>query len=188
MFFVSLKFFWKRARRAAKLRGTEDQMMRRIFHSSLVAAFLIFCPLVSHGQSGLKETYQRWLKEDVAYIITPNEQRAFLKLNTDEEREQFIEAFWRRRDPVPGTEKNEYRDEYYERIAYANESFAFGNVTGWRTDRGRTYILYGAPDEKQKTASGEIWKYRFIPGQGAGIEFEFVDVSGTGNLRLKGQP
>jgi GWxTD domain-containing protein len=162
--------------------------MRRIFHSSLVAAFLIFCPLVSHGQSGLKETYRRWLHEDVVYIIRPSERRVFLKLYTDEEREQFIEAFWRRRDPSPDTEKNEYRDEYYERIGYANQNFAFGDIAGWRTDRGRTYILYGAPGEKRKTASGEIWKYGYIPGQGAGIEFEFVDVSGTGDLRLKRQP
>jgi len=162
--------------------------MRRIFHSALVAALLIFCPLVSHAQSALKETYQRWLDEDVAYIITADEQRAFVKLRTDEEREQFIEAFWRRRDTNPDTEQNEYRDEYYERIAYANQNFAFASVQGWRTDRGRIHILYGAPDEIRKTATGEVWKYRFIRGQGGGVEFEFVDVSGTGELWLKGRP
>src|SRR5688500_1495058 len=69
----------------------------------------------------LKEAYKRWLSNDVSYIITKEERRAFMALQTDEERENFIESFWRRRDPDPDTEENEYREEYYERIAYANE-------------------------------------------------------------------
>ncbi len=135
----------------------------------------------------LKKVYKDWLEKDVTYIITDDERKAFKKLQTDEEREAFIEEFWRRRDPDPDTEENEYREEYYERIAYANENFAFASLQGWRTDRGRIHILYGPPDEIRKTAAGEIWKYRFIRGQG-GVEFEFVDVSGTGELRLKGRP
>src|SRR4051794_29323918 len=131
--------------------------MRRIFLICLIAA-LAFSSVVSYGQSQYK--YQKWLNEDVAYIITPYEKQKFSELKTDAEREQYIEAFWHRRDPDVDTQENEYRDEYYERIAHANKDFAFGQVAGWRTDRGRTYILYGEPDEKQKTRSGEIWKYR----------------------------
>src|SRR5918911_844086 len=89
----------------------------------------------------LKDVYKRWLEEDVAYIITDEERKQFKKLQTDEEREQFIEAFWRRRDPDPDTDENEYKEEYYERIAYANEHYASG-IPGWKTDRGRIWIMY----------------------------------------------
>src|SRR5262249_7934244 len=121
----------------------------------------------------------KWVDEDVAYIITDDEKRAFTRLKTDEEREQFIEAFWERRDLTPDTVENEYRDEYYERIAYANEHFASG-IPGWKTDRGRIYILHGKPDGIESHPSGgtydrpieegggttstypfEIWRYRY---------------------------
>ena len=162
-------------------------MVRRIF-SSYLAAALILCPAILYGQSNEKDKYQKWLNEDVAYIITPYEKQKFLELKTDEEREQYIVAFWQRRDPDVDTEENEYRDEHYERVAHTNENYAFEGVAGWRTDRGRTYILYGEPHEMKKTKSGEIWRYRYIPGVGAGIEFEFIDMSGKGDLRLMEQP
>ncbi|PYS99944.1 MAG: GWxTD domain-containing protein, partial [Acidobacteria bacterium] len=92
--------------------------------------------------------FKKWIEEDVAYIITSEERKAWNKLQTDEEREQFIEAFWRRRDPDPDTEANEYLEEHYERIAYANQHFASG-IPGWKTDRGRIYIMYGPPNEKE---------------------------------------
>src|ERR1051326_7685229 len=91
---------------------------------------------------------KKWLEEDVAYIITDEEKAAFKALKTDEEREQFIEQFWLRRDPTPDTIDNEYKEDHYERIAYANEHFASG-IPGWKTDRGRIYIMYGKPDETQ---------------------------------------
>jgi GWxTD domain-containing protein len=90
----------------------------------------------------LKESYKKWLSNDVKYIITKEEERAFKALTTDEERENFIENFWRRRDPNPDTEENEYREEYYQRIAYANEHYTSG-IPGWKTDRGRIYIMFG---------------------------------------------
>jgi len=74
----------------------------------------------------------------VVYIIEPFERKSFLELKTNVEREEYIKEFWRRRDPDPDTEQNEYRDEYYERIAYANKNFSFGSVPGWRADRGHT--------------------------------------------------
>ncbi|HEX8138825.1 MAG TPA: GWxTD domain-containing protein [Pyrinomonadaceae bacterium] len=154
----------------------------------------------------LKKAYKEWLEKDVAYIITDEEKRAFKKLQTDEEREQFIEGFWRRRDPDPDTDENEFREEYYERIAYANEHFASG-IPGWKTDRGRIYIMYGKADEVESHPSGgiydrpayhgggttttypfEIWFYRYIPGVGSGIEIEFVDPTGSGEYRIARSP
>ncbi|HYE66653.1 MAG TPA: GWxTD domain-containing protein [Pyrinomonadaceae bacterium] len=154
----------------------------------------------------LKKAYKDWIEKDVAYIITDEERKAFKKLQTDEEREQFIEAFWRRRDPDPDTDENEFREEYYERIAYANEHFASG-IPGWKTDRGRIYIMYGKPDERETHPMGgpyerpsyhgggstttypfEIWFYRYLPGIGSGIEIEFVDPTGTGEYRIARSP
>lgn len=150
----------------------------------------------------LKEAYKRWLSTDVDYIITKEEKRAFLALQTDEERENFIENFWRRRDPNPDTEENEYREEYYERIAYANEHFTSG-IPGWKTDRGRIYIAWGKPDSIESHPSGgaydrpsyegggstttypfEIWFYRHLDNVGDGLEIEFVDPTGTGEYRI----
>ena len=150
----------------------------------------------------LKEAYKRWLNTDVAYIITKEEKRAFQALQTDEERENFIENFWRRRDPNPDTEENEYREEYYERIAYANQHFTSG-IPGWKTDRGRIYIAWGKPDSIESHPSGgaydrpsyegggstttypfEIWFYRHLDNVGDGIEIEFVDPTGTGEYRI----
>ncbi|HEV2913638.1 MAG TPA: GWxTD domain-containing protein [Pyrinomonadaceae bacterium] len=154
----------------------------------------------------LKKAYKDWLEKDVAYIITDEEKKAFKKLQTDEEREQFIEIFWRRRDPDPDTDENEYREEYYERIAYANEHFASG-IPGWKTDRGRIYIMYGKADEIESHPTGgsydrpsyhgggntttypfEVWFYRHLPGVGSGIEIEFVDPSGSGEYRIARSP
>ena len=150
--------------------------------------------------------FKKWINEDVAYIITPEEKKAWNKLQTDEEREQFIEAFWRRRDPDPDTDVNEYLEEHYERIAYANEHFASG-IPGWKTDRGRIYIMYGPPNEKETHPSGgaydrpsyegggstttypfEVWFYRYLPGIGSGIEIEFVDPTGSGEYRIARNP
>jgi GWxTD domain-containing protein len=150
----------------------------------------------------LKDAYKKWLNTDVSYIITRDEKRAFLSLQTDEERENFIENFWRRRDPDPDTEENEYREQYYERIAYANEHYTSG-IPGWKTDRGRTYIAWGKPDSVESHPSGgmydrpsyegggstttypfEVWFYRHLDGVGDGIEIEFVDPTGTGEYRI----
>src|SRR5213080_994242 len=154
----------------------------------------------------LKKAYKDWLEKDVTYNITDDERRAFKKLETDEERERFIEEFWRRRDPDPDTDENEFREEYYERIAYTNEHFASG-IPGWKTDRGRIYIMYGKPDETETHPSGgayeresyegggststypfEKWFYRYLPGVGSGVEIEFVDPTGSGEYRIARNP
>jgi GWxTD domain-containing protein len=154
----------------------------------------------------LETPYRKWLNEDVAYIITDEERAAFKRLQTDEEREQFIEQFWLRRDPTPDTIENEFKEEHYRRIAYANEQFASG-IPGWKTDRGRIYITYGPPDEKETHPSGgsyerppeegggttstfpfEQWRYRYIEGIGTDIIIEFVDPTMSGEYRMTMDP
>ena len=154
----------------------------------------------------LKKAYRDWLDKDVTYIITDEERKAFKKLATDDERERFIEEFWRRRDPDPDTDENEFKEEYYERIAYANEHFASG-IPGWKTDRGRIWIMYGKPDGQETHPMGgqydrpssegggststypfETWFYRYLAGVGSGIEIEFVDPTGSGEYRLARNP
>jgi len=154
----------------------------------------------------LKKAYKDWLDKDVAYIITDEERKAFRKLQTDDERERFIEEFWRRRDPDPDTDENEFKEEYYERIAYANEHFASG-IPGWKSDRGRIWIMYGKPDERETHPMGgpyerpsyegggstttypfEIWFYRYLAGVGSGVEIEFVDPTGSGEYRIARNP
>ncbi|MFY9661977.1 MAG: GWxTD domain-containing protein [Terriglobales bacterium] len=141
----------------------------------------------------LSKTYRKWLDEDVRWIITDEERSTFMQLSNDEERDQFIEAFWQRRDPTPDTEENEYKEEHYRRIAYANEHFAAG-IPGWKSDRGHMYIVFGPPDEIDSHPSGgtyerpmeegggetstfpfETWRYRYIEGIGQEVMIEFVD-------------
>jgi GWxTD domain-containing protein len=141
----------------------------------------------------LSKEYKKWLDEDVRWIITDEEMSAFKQLSNDEERDQFIESFWQRRDPTPDTAENEYKEEHYRRIAYANEHFAAGKA-GFRTDRGRIYVMFGPPDQIDSHASGgaydrpmeegggttssypfEVWRYRYLEDIGNEINIEFVD-------------
>ena len=150
----------------------------------------------------LSKPYKKWLDEDVVWIITDEERAAFKQLSNDEERDNFIEAFWQRRDPTPDTEENEYKEEHYQRIAYANEHFAAG-VPGWKTDRGRIYIVYGKPDEIDSHPSGgtyerpmeegggetstfpfEDWRYRYLDNIGQEVIIEFVDTCMCGEYRM----
>jgi GWxTD domain-containing protein len=154
----------------------------------------------------LETPYRKWLTEDVGYIITDEERQSFKKLETDEERQQFIESFWFRRDPTPDTMENEFKEEHYRRIAYSNERYASG-IPGWRTDRGRIYITFGPADEIESRPSGgtyerpfeegggttsvypfEKWRYRYIEGIGQDIVIEFVDTSMTGEYRMTMDP
>ena len=141
----------------------------------------------------LDTPYKTWLNEDVVYIISPEERKAFLQLETNEEREQFIEQFWLRRSSNPDLPDNDFKEEHYRRIAYANEHFASG-IPGWKTDRGRIYIIWGKPDEIESHPTGgtydrpmeegggstttypwETWRYRYLEGIQENVELEFVD-------------
>jgi GWxTD domain-containing protein len=151
-------------------------------------------------------TYKKWLDQDVRWIISDEERTAFRQLSNDEERDQFIEQFWLRRDPTPDTVENEFKEEHYRRIAYANEHFAAGTA-GWRTDRGRIYVIYGKPDEIETHPSGgtyfrpleegggqttaypfEKWRYRYIEGIGQEINLEFVDACMCNDYHLTMDP
>jgi GWxTD domain-containing protein len=150
----------------------------------------------------LSKTYKKWLDEDVVYIISDEERKAFKQLSNDEERDQFIEAFWQRRDPTPDTEENEFKEEHYRRIEYANEHFAAG-IPGWKSDRGQMYIKFGPADEIESHPSGgtyerpmdegggetstfpfEQWRYRYIEGIGQEVIIEFVDTCMCGEYRM----
>src|SRR6266536_787361 len=190
------------------------------FRLTLFLSFLVASPLLFAQESRpqdpsekprnvkpeLKKAYKDWLEKDVTYVITDEERKAFKKLATDDERERFIEEFWRRRDPDPDTDENEFKEEYYERIAYANEHFASG-IPGWKSDRGRIWIMYGKPDERETHPMGgnyerpsyegggntstypfEIWFYRYLAGVGSGVEIEFVDPTGSGEYRIARNP
>jgi len=154
----------------------------------------------------LGSQYKKWLDQDVVYIIAPEERRTFLHLQTNEEREQFIEAFWQRRNPDPESLDNSFKEEHYRRIAYANEHFASG-IPGWKTDRGKIYIMWGAPDEIDAHPTGgnwdrpldqgggstttypyEDWRYRYLEGMGENVELEFVDPTSTGEYHLTMDP
>ena len=184
---------------------------------SLASAFLFASPLPDKQdkeekkrqkaiQKEMESPYKRWLSEEVPYIITDEERSAFKKFTTDDEREQFIEAFWERRNPNPGSPENEFKEEYYRRIAYANEHYSSG-IPGWKTDRGRIYITWGPPDEIDSHPSGgtyqrppeegggetstfpfEQWRYRYIEGIGNNVILEFVDPSMSGEYHLTMDP
>jgi GWxTD domain-containing protein len=154
----------------------------------------------------LETPYRKWLNEDVGYIITDEERASWKRLSTDDERQSFIESFWLRRDPTPDSAENEYKEEHYRRIAYANERFASG-IPGWKTDRGRIYIMFGPPAEIESHPSGgsyerpieegggntstypfEKWRYRWLEGIGTDINIEFVDPTMTGEYRMTMDP
>src|SRR5260370_608617 len=120
----------------------------------------------------LSKTYKKWLNEDVVWIITDEERAAFKQLSNDEERDNFIEAFWQRRDPSPDTEENEYKEEHYRRIAYTNEHFAAG-IPGWQSDRGRIYIMYGPADEVESHPSAGTYQRPMEEGGGQTSPFPF---------------
>jgi GWxTD domain-containing protein len=150
----------------------------------------------------LKGAYKTWLDQDVTYIISDEERKAFKNLSNDEERDAFMENFWQRRNPNPDSPENEFREEHYRRIAYANEHFAAGKP-GWKTDRGHIYISFGKPDSIDSHPSGgnydrpveegggststfpfEVWTYRYLDGIGENIEVEFVDTCSCGDYHF----
>lgn len=132
----------------------------------------------ARGNSGvqpvLASPYQKWVEEDVVYIIRPEELKAFRALKDDAEREHFIEQFWARRNPNPGAAENTFKEEHYRRIAYANNRFA-SDLPGWKTERGRLYIVLGPPDEIEThpTDGYEQWMYHSVAGLGNNVSFEF---------------
>ncbi len=185
----------------------------RVFFLTAIVSLAFSITIAASGslQSGPvqeeeEDYYQKWLSEDALYIIMPEERDVLENLTTDEEKARFIEQFWYRRDADPRTSINEFKEEHYRRIAYANQWFKSGKP-GWRTDRGRIYIMHGPPDEIESHPAGgqyqrptyqgggftstypfEIWRYRHIEGVGQEVELEFVDPVGGGEYRLALNP
>lgn len=152
---------------------------------------------VQGGEVTIATPFDKWLNEDVVYIITDEERDTFLHLNSDEEREQFMRAFWERRNPTPGSADNEFKDENDRRIAYSNEHFGTpSGKGGWQTDRGHIYIVCGSPDVRDHFLAGENgnqfaserWHYNHIEGVGDNLMFEFVDRGGSGDFVLVPSP
>src|SRR5256884_6510865 len=154
----------------------------------------------------LDNACRQWLTEDVTYIISPDERNAFLQLDTNEEREQFIEQFWLRRSSNPDLPENDFKEEHYRRIAYANEHYASG-IPGWKPDAGRMSIMWGPPDEIESHPTGgtydrpmeegggspstypwETWRWRYLEGIGENIILDFVDPSGSGEYHMTMDP
>jgi GWxTD domain-containing protein len=149
------------------------------------------------AQAHCSDPYNKWLDEEAVYIISKAEREAFLRLRSDEECKQFIQQFWLRRDPTPDTQRNEYQEEHYRRIAYANDHFSFANTAGWRTDRGTIYIKFGPPDTytarsiKPDNAAAflsETWTYKYIDGIGNDVSMEFADTARNGEFHMTMDP
>ena len=148
----------------------------------------------------LPAVYQHWLDEDVRWIITDEEGGTFKKLTADDERKHFVEQFWLRRDPTPGTAENEFKEEHYRRIAYSNVHFAT-QIMGSLADRGRIYIRYGLPDEihaqTENSIPKQVWHYNtfsssgYIVSEGNSlrgnnkVDLEFVDDCHCNEYRLR---
>ncbi len=180
-----------------------------MFATALLSVLLLLAPPVAGGpqnpsnKAKAEENYfKKWLEQDVTYIIAPEEREIYKNLATNEEREAFIEQFWLRRDPDPNTALNEFKEEHYRRLSYANDHFSTG-MPGWKTDRGRIYIIHGQPDSIEDHAAGEtyyrprsegggntttfafeVWHYRHLEGVGSDIDVEFVDKSMSGHYEL----
>lgn len=190
-----------------KAPSREEKKMKKFIYF----IFYLFCYSLllfsKEEKNEIPQKYLKWLNEEVVYIISSQERDVFLSLKTDEERENFIKFFWKRRDPTPDTEYNEFREEHYRRIEYANKNF-FEGMPGWRTDRGRIYIMFGPPDFIQTNPGGlrgflfgpkaetaefpsEVWTYRYLPGiktRAQNIEFIFVNYYNAGVYKLTSSP
>ena len=171
--------------------------MKRAAIAALLAVLVAFLvpPATAQkaGKPKLAEAYKKWIEEEVIYIITPVEREVFLKLQTDRERDLFIEAFWKQRDPTPGSDANELRTEHLRRVAYADRYYGRDAPRpGWRTDRGRYYIILGEPRDiqrfegKSQTYDAEIWFYQGKTDLGlpAAFNLVFFREGGHGEYRL----
>ena len=156
------------------------------------------------SDQAIPSVYQKWLDEDVRWIITDRERADFATLTSDQQRDAFVEKFWEHRNPDPGSKTNVFKEEHYRRLAYANTNFA-ARLPGYQTDRGRIYVLYGPPDEREQHPGrapltippsapassrypSDVWRYQFIQGVGRNILMEFIDTCECGDYRLAHDP
>jgi GWxTD domain-containing protein len=141
------------------------------------------------SQGALAPKYQKWLVEDVHWLISAQEEREFLKLTTDEQRDHFVVRFWEQRNPDLGSKENTFKEEHYRRLAFSNQNFG-ANAPGWKTDRGHVYVVYGPPDSVLKhpssgaNPSDELWSYRHMPGADGDVTLKFIDRCACGEYVL----
>jgi GWxTD domain-containing protein len=161
---------------------------RATYLGILFATFWLMNQALTGQTAEAGSEYAKWLDEDVHWIITARERSEFLTLTSDHARDEFIGAFWEKRNPTPGAAQNPFKAEHYRRLAFANEHFA-ANIAGWKSDRGHIYILYGPPDEITRGSGGpggypsQVWHYRHLM-EGKSV-FEFVDDCRCGIYKLK---
>jgi len=174
-----------------RMRGIDVERNKKFI--LLVLALCFFAPGLQSEKNTLPAQYKKWLDEEVVYIISPMEKEVFLKLKTDKERDLFIDAFWKQRDPTPGTPGNEFKTEHYRRINYANHFLGRETpIPGWKTDRGRMYIILGEPNDiqrfesKSETYPAEIWFYQGKTDVGLppGFNLVFFQEGGNGEYKL----
>jgi len=167
-------------------------LRKKLFLVLLLVTLVSPLSLYSKKKPQLPSKFKKWIKEEVVHVITPKERKVFYQLETDREREQFIEEFWRHRDPTPGTPKNEFKEEHYRRVEYANKKLGRGMATrGWATDQGRIYIILGEPMQIVKVHTVdinpvEIWYYQGNPkfGQSSIFRLLFFKREGVGAYEL----
>ena len=154
----------------------------------IIPLLLLLTGYPEAGATGVEKTtadmpqhYKDWLKKDVVYIITPREKEAFLQFESDRERDIFIDAFWKQRDPTPGTPANEFKEEHYRRLDYADKYFGRGTTRpGRETDRGRIYIILGPPldigryEVESYVYPARIWSYEGKPEYGFPSLFNII--------------
>ena len=167
-------------------------------HRTVRTAFLVTVVIIpaisvlaqSDQQLQLNSEYRKWLDQDVHWIMTDEEQDSFLQLTSDADRDHFVVAFWQRRNPTPGGEQNPFKEEHYRRLAFANQHFA-GSATGWMTDRGRVYIVYGPPDSIEMhpltsaSPAEQVWIYRHMQGKSSEVQVRFHDRCRCGQYELE---
>ncbi len=178
---------------------TCSRCFRKLLGISFVVVFVglsLASMPAQEGATARRDTYKKWLDEDVHWIITDLERSDFNKLSTDRQRDEFVVAFWERRNPL-GTTKNTSKQRHYRRLAYANQNFA-AKVPGWQTDRGRFYIMYGPPDKVDRRVctkqqrdniahdcfASEEWHWKYIEGLGCDFVLRFEDTCGCGDFHL----
>ncbi len=167
-------------------------MRRTLRYAFLIAAVMLPTTsiLAQAENAQLNPEYRKWLSEDVRWIITDQERTSFLHLKNDADRDRFVATFWEQRNPTPGSQSNPFKEEHYRRLAFANQHFA-ATAPGWRSDRGRIYIVYGPPDSIQTQAPGsttppeQIWVYRHMQGRTGETQLKFVDRCRCGDYTLE---
>lgn len=167
-------------------------MRRTLSYAFLIAAVALptISILAQPGDAQLNPEYRKWLSEDVRWIITDQERKSFAGLKDNDDRDHFVAAFWERRNPTPGSQPNSFKEEHYRRLAFANQHFA-ATAPGWKTDRGRVYIVYGPPDSiyvhtsTATTRPEQVWVYGHMQGKTGEVQLKFVDRCQCGDYRLE---